>query len=253
MDDPTQRFSNRVENYVKYRPGYPPEALDVMAAACGFTSEAAVADVGSGTGIFSRVLLDHGNRVFSVEPNAEMRAAAEHSLHDYPRFTSITGTAEATTLPAASVPFITVAQALHWFRPAPTRAEFARILQPGGWVIVLWNERHVDTTPFLRDYEELLLTFGTDYKEVRHANLDPARVRAFFGSEVVKFTVLSNRQVFDYESLKGRLLSSSYAPDERHPNHSPMLARLEEIFSQHQTDGAVAFDYDLHLYASQLS
>ncbi len=252
MNDPTTRFGNRVENYVKYRPSYPPQTLAVLAEKCGFTADAAVADIGSGTGIFSRVLLDHGNPVFGVEPNAEMRAAAERLLADQTRFTSINGTAEGTTLPGQSVPFITVAQALHWFRPEPARAEFARILQPGGWVAVLWNERHLDTTPFLRDYEQLLVTSGTDYAEVRRSNLDLARVRAFFGTDAVELTMLSNRQVFDFDALKGRLLSSSYAPDAGHPKHLPMLERLSEIFEQHQLNGTVAFDYDLNLFTGRL-
>lgn len=252
MHNPTTRFTNRVDNYVKYRPGYPPETLHVLAQECGLVAADPVADVGSGTGIFSRVLLDNGNRVFGVEPNAAMRGAAEQQLASYERFVSVDGTAEGTTLPGGSVPLITVAQALHWFDPARTRREFARLLQPGGSVAVFWNERHLDATPFLRDYEALLQTFGTDYAEVRHSNLDVARVRAFFGSDAVKLTVLQNRQVFDFDALKGRLLSSSYAPDENHPDHAPMLARLADIFDQHQMNGSIAFDYDLNVYTGQL-
>ena len=251
MDNPTTRFTNRVDNYVKYRPSYPLETLQVLKRECGFTEDATVADVGSGTGIFSRVLLDHGNSVFAVEPNVAMRAAAERLLAPYPRFTSVDGTAESTTLPADSVRFITVAQALHWFDPQPTRTEFARILQPGGWVTVFWNERLLEATPFQRDYENLLQTFGTDYAQVRHSNLDVARVRSFFGSDKVKLTVLRNRQEFDFTGLKGRLLSSSYAPDEMHPNHAPMLTRVAAIFEQHQANGQIFFDYDLNVYAGQ--
>ena len=252
MNNPTTRFSNRVDNYVKYRPGYPQEVLRLLAEKCGFTRQTVVADVGSGTGIFTKVLLDHGNRVWAVEPNAAMRTAAEQILAGYEGLTSVDGTAEATTLPDHCVPLVTVAQALHWFDPAPTRAEFRRILQPGGWVAVFWNERHLDATPFLRDYEVLLETFGTDYAQVRHSNLDVERVRAFFGSEAVELTVLKNRQVFDYEALEGRLLSSSYAPDETKPSHQPMLERLKAIFAVHQVDGQVAFDYDLNVYTGQL-
>lgn len=252
MNNPTTRFSSRVDNYVKYRPGYPPEVLRVLAEKCGLEANTAVADIGSGTGIFTKVLLDHGNRVFAVEPNAAMRNAAEQLLAGYERLTSVDGTAEATTLSDQCVPIVTVAQALHWFEPAPTRAEFRRILQPGGWVAVFWNERHLDATPFLRAYERLLESFGTDYAQVRHSNLDVERVRAFFGSDSVELSVLQNRQVFDYEALRGRLLSSSYAPDEGHPSHVPMLERLKTIFAEHATNGQVALDYDLNVYTGQL-
>ena len=252
MKNSTSRFSSRVDNYVKYRPGYPPAIFGVLASECGFQPTAAVADIGSGTGIFSRLLLENGNRVFGVEPNAEMRAAAERLLADQPRFTSIDGTAEATTLPDHATPFITVAQAFHWFRPEETRREFARILQPSGWVVLIWNERRVDSTPFLREYEDALLTFGTDYAEVRRTDLDLARVRAFVGSDDAKLAVLENCQHFDLVGLKGRTLSSSYAPEPGHPNHLPLLARLEAMFGQHQTDGQVSFNYDTHVYTAQI-
>lgn len=250
VENATTRFSSRVDNYVKYRPGYPPQILEVLARECGFHPAASVADIGSGTGIFTRILLENGNAVFGVEPNAEMRAAAEAQLADQPRFTSVDGTAEATTLSEHSVSFVTAAQAFHWFRPEPTRREFARILQPGGYLAVVWNERRVDSTPFLRAYENLLLTFGTDYAEVRRTDLDLARVRTFVGSAAVKQTLLENHQHFDWEGLVGRTLSSSYAPEPGHPNHPPMLARLRAIFEQHAADGIVSFDYDTHVYTA---
>ena len=253
MNNPTTRFSTRVDNYVKYRPGYPPGVLRILTDECGFTAETPVADVGSGTGILSRVLLENGNPVFGVEPNAEMRAASERLLSGYSRFRSVDGTAEATTLPRGLLPLITVAQALHWFEPQRTRAEFARILQPGGSVAVLWNERRLKDTPFQRAYEQVLQTFGTDYAEVRHTNLDLERVRVFFASDVFKLTVLENRQVFDFKGLRGRLLSSSYAPDETQPTYIPMLARLEEVFDRYQTNGGVTFDYDLNVYTGRIT
>src|SRR5688572_11145173 len=157
MDSAT-RFSNRVDDYIKYRPGYPGAIVDFLTAACGLTPAAVIADVGSGTGILSELFLKQGNRVFGVEPNQEMREAAERILAGYPSFTSVAGSAEATSLPAQSVDYITAAQAFHWFERERARAEFERILKPGGWVLLLWNERRTDTTAFLRDYEELLLT-----------------------------------------------------------------------------------------------
>lgn len=253
ISDPTHRFSSRVENYVKYRPDYPPAVLDVLRDTCGFTPDAAVADIGSGTGIFSELLLKNGNPVFGVEPNAAMRAAAERLLAGYPRFTSVDGTAEATTLPAGSVAFITAAQAFHWFDHEHTRPEFARILQSGGWIVLVWNVRRLDSSLFLRAFEDLLNTYGTDYSEVRDKHPELQQVQTFVGSEPVTLTTLEHRQFFDFDGLTGRLLSSSYAPESDHPNHGPMLASLAAIFLTHQNAGLVSFDYDTQIYTARLS
>ena len=250
--DPTRRFSSRADNYVKYRPGYPYEIIDLLRRECGLTADTVVADIGAGTGIFSKLLLGEGSHVLGVEPNAEMRAAGERLLNDDKRFVSIDGTAEATTLPDASVDIITAAQAMHWFDQARTRTEFTRILRPEGWIVLVWNDRQINSTPFLRDYETLVQSFSTDYAEVRHKELDLDRVCKFIGSNAVKSTVLPNRQVFDHEGLLGRLLSSSYAPEEGHPGYPLMRSRLDEIFQAHQVEGAVAFEYDTRVYYAQL-
>ncbi|MGB6676929.1 MAG: class I SAM-dependent methyltransferase, partial [Terriglobales bacterium] len=164
LQNATQRFSSRVDNYVRYRPGYPCEVLNLLKKDCDLATESVIADIASGTGIFTQMLLDNGNRAFGVEPNAEMRRAGEAFLQSYPRFTSIAGTAEATTLPERSVEIVTAAQAAHWFDREKAQREFIRILKPGGWCVLLWNERRTDSTHFLREYEQLLLTYGTDYE-----------------------------------------------------------------------------------------
>lgn len=158
--DPTERFSNRAEDYVRYRPGYPRAILPPLREDCGLAPESRIADVGSGTGLLGRVFLDDGETVYGVEPNAEMRAAGERSLRGYPRFHSVAASAEATSLAEASVDFIVAGQAFHWFDAQAARREFARILRPGGWVAVLWNERRTDATGFLRAYEALLRRFS---------------------------------------------------------------------------------------------
>ena len=168
LADSTQRFSSRVENYARYRPSYPKEVLDVLEHECGLNRDSVIADIASGTGIFTKLLLEHGNPVFGVEPNPDMRRAGEECLKAYSKFTSVNGTAEATTLPGHSLDFVTAAQAGHWFDIPKARREFERILKPGGWLVLLWNERQIETTAFLSDYEQLLLKYGTDYNEVRH-------------------------------------------------------------------------------------
>ncbi len=248
----TSRFSDRVENYIRYRPGYPAEALDVLKKECGLEPGHLVADIASGTGIWTRTLLENGNPVFGVEPNTDMRQAGERLLALFPKFTSVAGTAEATTLPDASVDFITAAQAAHWFKREPARREFTRILKPRGWLVLLWNERITDATPFLHDYEQLLLTYGTDYEDVRHERTTDA-VNEFFDPAPFQQRVFAMRQEFDYAGLEGRLLSSSYAPGPGHLKHAPMLGELRRIFDQHATNASVAFDYKTRVYFGPLT
>ncbi len=244
---PEQRFSNRVENYVRYRPGYPPEILELLKEQVGLAKGAVVADVGSGTGISSEWLLKAGAVVFGVEPNREMRQAAERLLEGYPGFHSVDGKASATTLDPESMDFIVAAQAFHWFGTPETRAEFSRILRPGGHIVLMWNERKLEATPFLREYEALLQQFGTDYAAVRHELVNAGVLASFFIGAYATHS-FQNRQQFDFESLKGRLLSSSYAPAEGHPRHEPMVAGLRRIFDRHQANGQVALEYDTRVH-----
>ena len=249
---PTQRFSSRVENYVRYRPGYPAGVIELLCRECGLAGHSVVADLGSGTGKLTELLLGTGCAVFGVEPNPEMRAAGERRLKAHARFTSVAAPAEATTLAARSVDLVTAGQAFHWFDRERTRAEFRRILKPGGHVALIWNDRRTDTTPFLAAYEQLLRDFATDYAQVNHRNIDPARLREFFGAEprLAKFPYV---QPFDFAGLQGRLLSSSYAPDQGEPNHDAMLQGLQLIFDRHQHAGQVSFDYDTLVYHGRLA
>jgi len=247
----TRRFSDRVENYVRYRPGYPPEAFQVLRETCGLSPDHVVVDIASGTGIWTRILLENGNKVFGIEPNPEMRQAGDRLLAEFPNFTSVAGSAEATTLPDMSVDFVTAAQAAHWFHRERARQEFRRILKPGGWLVLLWNERLTDSTPFLRDYEQLLLTFGTDYEDVRHERTTDA-VNEFFDPQPFQERAFPMRQEFDYAGLEGRLLSSSYAPGPDHPNHAPMLRQLQRIFDAHATAQRVYVDYKTRVYFGRL-
>ncbi|MGB3298577.1 MAG: class I SAM-dependent methyltransferase, partial [Phormidesmis sp.] len=236
--DSTHRFSDRVENYVHYRPTYPEDVLEVLRQGTGLRLEDAIADIGSGTGISAEQFLRNGNQVFGVEPNLEMRQAAESQLHQYAKFHSIVGTAEATTLPNHSVDYVVAAQAFHWFDQAKAKQEFVRILRPRGWAVLIWNFRRTDSTAFLRGYEALLQQYGTDYKEIRHNNIKPRDLEAFFGGSVEGRSSY-NEQLFDFDGLKGRLLSSSYTPNPAHPNFQPMIQALKRIFEQYQEGNKV--------------
>lgn len=250
--DSKQRFSNRADDYARYRPGYPPEVLDVLRTWCALKPEHVIADIGSGTGLLTKLFLENGHRVFGVEPNAEMRAAGEEFLGSYKNFTSIAGSAENTTLPDDRVDFVAAAQAFHWFDLESTRREFLRILKPYGRAIILWNERLLDTTPFLREYEALLHRFGTDYARVNESYPRIEQMLAFYAPNEFTSHALPNFQDFDFDGLSGRLRSSSYAPAPGHPQFQPMMAELREIFANHQENGAVRMDYRTHVYTGML-
>lgn len=252
MKDTVGRFSNRVDNYVKYRPRYPDGVIDTLRAECGLTPGSSIADVGSGTGFLSELFLRNGNTVWAVEPNADMRAAAELMLADAAGFRSVSGMAEATTLPEHSVDLVAAGQAFHWFDRDRTRLEFGRILRSGGWVALIWNERETQSTPFLRAYEELLQSFATDYAQVDHRLIDDAVLRDFFDPGVYQLRTFPNRQVFDFAGVQGRLLSSSYAPEQGQAGHEPMLAELRRIFDAHCENDRVSFDYLTRVYYGQL-
>lgn len=251
--DPTRRFSGRVENYIRYRPGYPLAILGLLRAECQLTPGSVIADVGSGTGILAELFLKYGNRVYGIEPNREMRQAAERLLAGYPRFVSVDARAESIPLDDASVDFVTAGQSFHWFEREPARREFARILRPGGWVVLVWNMRRRGDTPFMVAYEQLLRTYAVDYEAVKHRHVDQEGLAAFFAPAGYQQAVFDNRQVFDLEGVRGRLLSSSYTPEEGHPNYVPMLDALQAIFATYQEDGRVAFNYDCQVYYGRLA
>ena len=249
---PTKRFSDRVADYVRFRPSYPAEVVATLRHEAGLRPGATVADIGSGTGIFSALLLPHCARVHGVEPNDAMRTAAERMFSGEPRFVSVAATAEATTLPHASADLVTAAQAFHWFDAAACRREFARILRPGGAVALVWNERETTATPFLADYETLLHRHATDYAQVNHANTDARKIAEFFAPAGFAIAHFPSEQRCDFEALKGRLLSSSYAPNAGHPGHEPMLADLRDLFERHAKGGAVSLLYSTKLYFGRL-
>lgn len=249
----TTRFSSRVDDYVKYRPHYPAGIIDLLADKCGLTPESVIADIGSGTGILTKLFLENGNPVVGVEPNREMREGGENYLAEFARFTSVDGTSEATRLPPQSMDFILAAQAFHWFDQTKTRAEFQRILNQDGWVVLVWNDRRTDSTPFLRDYEAMLQEFGYEYKEIEHKNVRDENVfSAFFGRPPSAAT-FDNAQRVDFNGLIGRLNSASYMPGRDDPRHAEMAAKARMIFTQYAENGRVAFEYDTRVFYGQFN
>jgi SAM-dependent methyltransferase len=247
MSDPTRRFTNRVENYVKYRPGYPKEMLELFCDEMGLTPASVVADVGSGTGISARVFLENGNTVYGVEPNDAMRAGAEEFLKDYPNFRSVNGRSDATGLAADSVDLVIAAQAFHWFDLEPTRVEFQRILRTLGSIALIWNERQLDSNAFLAEYEQFLLKHASDYRNVRHENTGHDELYEFFGGDFSS-RKFRNSQVLDFEGLKGRVVSSSYMPAEGDMGYEPMIEELRSLFAKHQERGKIEILYDTNVH-----
>ncbi len=247
----TERFSTRVEDYIKYRPSYPPGLLELLRVRCGLAATATVADIGSGTGILTELLLETGAMVFAVEPNNAMREAAERLLGDYGRFRSVPGTAEATTLPQASVDLVTASQAFHWFDVPKARRELCRVLKPQGWVALIWNERPPDAGAFHDEYDRLLRRHAPDYDRVTRMRADEMKIREFFGRRP-QTAVFANQQVFDFTGLQGRLMSSSYAPEPGPPEHEPLIAGLRALFERHSRGGKVVFPYRTLVYFDRL-
>jgi SAM-dependent methyltransferase len=251
MSNSTERFSSRVDNYVRYRPSYPPQAIELLRQRCGLDLTAQVADLGAGTGILTALLLPYAARVCAVEPNDPMRAAAEAALGGDARFVSIKGTAEATTLAPASIDLVVAAQAFHWFRMPAARTEALRITRPAAWGALLWNEHPSGGSAFLADYESLLRRHASEYDAVVGSRVDEPAMREYLGGsmECARF---ANQQSFDYPGLLGRVMSSSYAPEPGHPQHDPLRAGLAEVFARHQEDGRILFPYVTLVYFGRL-
>ncbi|MCU1285804.1 MAG: Methyltransferase [Acidobacteriales bacterium] len=251
MSHPTTRFSSRVNDYIQYRPNYPADVLQLLKDECLLANDSVIAEIGSGTGILTQHFLENGNTVFAVEPNNEMRAAAEQEFSGRKNFHSIAATAEGTTLAPHFCDLIVAAQSAHWFNGELARREFIRIGKPSAFTALIWNERSIESSAFLREYEQLLRTFGTDYMEVR-AKVSEA-VHGIFAAAPFRTKVFPNHQQFDLTSLTGRLLSSSYTPKSTDPRHAPMLTELRRLFETHQSNGQVTFEYETRIYYGQLS
>jgi len=252
LRDPLARFSDRADDYAKYRPHYSHDVVHALQAACDLRPEHLIADVGCGPGLLAEIFLRQGNRVIGVEPNHEMRIAGEQYLAAHPNFSVVDGSAESTTLADGSVDFVVAGQAFHWFDPPNARIEFARILKPGGWVVLVWHDRDQDSTPFLRAYEVFIRKHGIDYEQVSHkylANYDA--LEAFFAPNGMELIQQHNQQRLDFDGLRGRLLSSSYIPKSGE-RYDAMMRALPELFDKHAVDDHVMLEYDTKIYYGHL-
>lgn len=251
--NPVQRFSGTVDYYIKYRPAYPQTIFDFLIRECKLSDEALVADIGSGTGLMAQLFLKNGYSVLGVEPNDEMRRAGQQLLQGYPLFTSIKGTAEATTLAGQSVDLITVGEAFHWFEPLAARQEFGRLLKPGGWVVIARNVLRQDS-PFLAAHHNLKQKYREKNSPSRFtAETAAEKIKAFFAPQELHVRRFDNAQTLDYEGLKGRLLSASHSPRPEQPEFEAMLNELEALFQAYQKDNQVTLAYDCIIHYGQLA
>lgn len=247
--DSTQRFSDKVQDYIKYRPDYPPEVLTYLCKKTGLSETSTVADIGAGTGIFTRHLLNLGCKVYAVEPNTEMREAADTMLKNaYPNYTSINAPANNTTLKDHSIDLIVCAQAFHWFNTQEARAEFHRILKPKAQATLIWNNRQVNTDNFSKAYDQLLREKTADYNEVNHQKLSPDDFKAFFKEGKYEKMIFPSYQEFDEAGFLGRANSSSYVPSA----DAAFQQLLKDIFQRHQVNGMVKFHYDTEVYTGEV-
>jgi SAM-dependent methyltransferase len=246
----TERFSDRVTNYIKYRPSYPDEMVAFLVNVVRDSHKKRCADVASGTGILTKLLAPFFERIVGVEPNLEMRLAGEKVLSRFTNFRSLNGTAENTPIEPRSIDLVTVAQAFHWFDQQKFRSECLRILRDEGIVALIWNNRRLDTA-FLEKYEELLRRYATDYNEVKQQNVTKDQLRIFFGGDfgTVEFP---NKQQFDLEGLFGRHDSSSYAPREGSAEYLILRRELRSSFERYSENGKIDFNYTTKVYWAKM-
>jgi len=250
MTKTIERFSDRVANYIKYRPSYPQVVVDTIISECQLGKTHTVADIGSGTGIFSKLLLDRDFDVIGVEPNESMRKAAEHQLSYYEKYSSVDGQSECTNIASSSIDLITAAQAFHWFNREKTKQEFSRILKPGGYLALIWNQRKVDQ-PFHKEYDSILRKYATDYNSVNHMNISDEDIAGFFYPGKVATFDFKNSQQFDLIGFLGRMQSSSYTPKVNTREHETLMKVAEDLFHRYEASGTITFEYDTRLYLAQ--
>jgi ubiquinone/menaquinone biosynthesis C-methylase UbiE len=249
--DNTKRFSNRVEDYVKYRPSYPVEIISFLQQQFDLTNDKQITDIGAGTGISAALFLNAGYSVTAVEPNKEMREKSIELLNKFPGFKAVDGTAEHTTLQDKSIDAIIAGQAFHWFEVDAAKAEFKRIVKDNGLVILIWNERLVNSA-FEKEYDQLIIKYSKDYEEVDHRNLDDDNIGAFFAPEPFQYKTFANKQVFNFEGLQGRLQSSSYMPTQGEEGYEAMITGLQKLFNEHEENGAITINYITKVYVGKV-
>ncbi len=253
----TERFSDRADAYVRGRPSYPQVIVERLQKVGALKRGQTVVDVGVGTGLSAEPFLRSGYTVIGVEPNEAMRIAGDQQLHEYVNkggtYRSVAGTAEATTLPDDAADLVIAGQAFHWFDAPRAASEARRILRPGGWVALIWNDRQSTGSAFLAGYEALLRTHGIDYAKVVHRHIDEKAIAQFFAPRQAAFAMFDNPRELDREDLLALAGSASYLPAPRDPQHAAMLLALNALFDAHVKSGTVQMMYRTRMHYAQVN
>lgn len=244
--------SERIENYLRCQPGYPKKLLNFLYEEVGFSRESVIADVCSGIGVFTRLLLERGSRVVAIEPDNQMREIAERLLSDeFQRFVSLNATVENTTLFDNSVNHIVCTHSLNRFCKNKCKNEFLRILKPAGTVVLIYN-RLEQEDDFVKAYQRLLNRYKIHPEKPECQEISETEIFDFFDNTAYNYVSVPNQQSLDFEGAKGRLLSERSLPLQWEDGYNEMLENLHDIFETYKTNRRIFMNYRTEVYIGRL-
>ncbi|WP_449536373.1 class I SAM-dependent methyltransferase [Ferdinandcohnia sp. Marseille-Q9671] len=235
----TDKFTDKAEIYAKYRPSYPNEYIEYVISEANLTKESMIADIGSGTGILSKQLLEKGYTVIGVEPNDDMRTVAEQTLMPGSRYISVKAAAESTTLEDNSIDLVTVGQAFHWFHMKKFKLECQRILKQDAKVSLVWNSRD-SSSDINKESAVVCQQYCPNFKGFSGGMEEkPIPFHEFFKEGKYDVTFFRNDLEFDVDGFLGRYLSASYSPKENDKEYDSFIAALTDLFDKYSNNGMI--------------
>ena len=242
MTDPENLFAGKASIYSRYRPGYPREIIQILEEETGFNNDWKVADIGSGTGILSGLFIENGNTVYCVEPNYEMQSEALRRYDNLGNHIPVTGTAEHTNLREQSIDLIVAGQSFHWFNTDLAKEEFGRIIRPGGFAALIWNNRSEDEGTFSREYDKICVKYSRNYHGTGSTAITEETFQNFFTHGYRRYNIQNYRQI-DQDGVVGRYLSAIYALKPEDSDYGIAMKSLMDLFRRFQKDGKVTMEY----------
>lgn len=247
------KFTGKAAVYTKYRPTYPDSFLEYLFRELGFHHNSVTADIGSGTGILTGLLLKRGCTVYGVEPNEDMRKTAEKALSHFERFHSVNASAEHTGLPDTCVDAVTAAQSFHWFDRAKFKAECQRILRENGTVVLVWNSRDAESE-LVQENDAVNHRFCPNFKGFSGGMRgdDPNGFRDFFKNGIYEYKIFEHTLSVDEKGFIGGNLSASYAPKPADNNYNPYISALKQVFEKYNDSGILRIPFFTGSYAGRV-